>query len=107
MHSCPMYSFLHKSKLLSSLDLRSGYYHVKFSPETRHISAFTSIFGMYEFLNMQGQAYFTALIQRVFGQFNDFFFFHMDNIFIHDSKEKDYLEHLRMPLLKIREQVLS
>ena len=50
------------------------------------------VFGKYEFLSMhfglaQGPAYFTALLQKVLGQFNYICFFHMKNALVHDSSE--------------------
>ena len=67
---------LQTSKIFTRLDLISGYYHIK----CRHKSAFTTIFGKYEFLGMsfglaQGLAYITTLIQKVLGTFNVFISF--------------------------------
>ena len=105
-----MLACLHSSKFFTSFDLRSGYYHIKLSPEMRHKSAFTTIFGKYKFLKMlfgiaQGQAYFTVVTQKVFGQFNDFCFFHVDNVMVPDSNDTDHFEHLKMKFKKIREAV--
>ena len=44
----------------------------------------------------QGPAYFTALMQKVFCQFNDFCFFHMDDVLVHDASENDDLECLKL-----------
>ena len=79
---------------------------------TRHKSAFTTLFGKYEFLRMlfelvHGLEHFTALMEIVLGQFNDFCFFHMDGILVHNCKEKDHLEHLRITFLKLREAGLK
>ena len=70
-------------------------------------SAFTTICGKHEFLRMsfglgQGPGYFTALVQKVLGQFNEFCFFHMDDVLLHNSSENDYLEHLKMIFQQIR-----
>ena len=54
-----------------------------------------------------GPAYFTALMQKVLDQFNDFCFFHMDYVLVHESSEKDHLEHLKMIFQKIREAGLK
>ena len=35
-------------------------------------------------------------MQKVFGQYDDFCFFHMDEVLVHDSNENDHLEHLGM-----------
>ena len=91
-----------------SLHMRSGYHHIKLSPEMRHNRAFTTIFSKYTFLRIPfglalGPAYFTELIQKVLGQFNEFCFFHMDIVLVHDSSKKNHLKHLRMIHQKIRE----
>ena len=57
------------------------------------------------FGSAQRQAYFTALMQKVFGQFIDFCFFHIDDVLIHASKENDNLEHLKMMFQKSENQV--
>ena len=56
---------------------------------------------MYKFLKMsfwlvQGWAYFTALMQKVLSQFDDFHIFNIDNVLVHDSSDNDNLEHLKM-----------
>ena len=61
----------------------------------RYESAFTTIFGKYKFLRIpfgkaQGAAYFTALMQKVFGQFNNFCFLHMDDVLVHDASETSF-----------------
>ena len=75
-----MLARLRLSKFFSSLYLRSGFNHIKLSPETRHKNTFTTTFGRYEFLRMpfdpaQGPAYFTVLMQKVLGTFHQFGFF--------------------------------
>ena len=81
-----------ESKFFTSLDLSSGYYHLKLSPETRRKGEFTTIFGKHNFLIMliglaQGPAYFTTLMQKVFGQFSDFCSFHFYDVLVHYSNE--------------------
>ena len=60
------------------------------SPETRHRSAFTTIFGKYEFLRMpfdlaQPPVYFIALMQKHLDPTSDIWFFHMENVLVHNS----------------------
>ena len=43
-------AWLHSSKFFTSLNLRSGYYHIKLRPQERHENTFTTIFGKFEFL---------------------------------------------------------
>ena len=80
------------------------------SPGLRHKSAFTTICSKYQFLLMtfgltQGPVHFTALMQKVLGQSNDICFFHMDNVL--NMILKNYLAHLKMIFLKIREADLK
>ena len=67
------------AKLKYSKYFTSQYYHIELCSEKRHKSAFTTIFGKFEFLRMpfglaQGPAYFTLLIQKVLGSFSDLLF---------------------------------
>ena len=62
-----MFVHLHESKFFFTLGLRSGYYHIRHSPETWHKSAITTIFVKYKFIRMQYElaqepAYFTTLM---------------------------------------------
>ena len=105
-----MLANLHKSLFFTSLDMGSRYYQIKLSPETQHKSVFTIILVKYKFLRMsfglaQGLVYFTDVIQKVLGQFNDFCFFYMDDVLVHDSNE-DHLEHLNI-LIRIRDADLK
>ena len=42
-------------------------------------------------------------MQKVLGQFNDFIFFHIKGILVHDTNENDHLEHGKMTCLEIIE----
>ena len=53
----------------------------------------------------QGQAYITVLMQKALGQFNDFCFFHMDGVLVHDSSENVHLEHSKLIFQKSEKQV--
>ena len=83
-----MLAQLWPSQFVTSLDIRHGCYHIKIGTETGHTSAFTTIFGKYEFQGMpfrlaQG-SYFTPLMQKVLGTLNYFCFFHMDDVTVYD-----------------------
>ena len=91
-----MLACLNDSIFFTCLDFWSGYYHIKLSLETK--KCFATIFSKYEFLRtvfglVQGPVYFTALVQKVLGQFFDFCFFHVDDGLVHDSSENDHVEH--------------
>ena len=44
----------------------------------------------------QAPVYFTALMQKVFGQFNDFCFIHICDVSVNDTNENDHLVHLKL-----------
>ena len=49
----------------------------------------------------QGLEYLTALMKKILGELKDFCFFHIYNILVHGSNEKDHIEHLKIIFLKI------
>ena len=66
-----IYARLKDSKIYSTFDMRSGYYHMVLSEESRPKSAFVSAYGKWEFKRCpfelaQAPAYFQRLINEVF-----------------------------------------
>ena len=65
-----MYANLHGAKVFTTLDLRSGYYHIALDKESKAKTAFVTPFGKYEFNAVpfglaQAPAYFQQLISIV------------------------------------------
>ena len=65
-----MYAALHGAKIFTTLDLRSGYYHINLDEESKAKTAFVTPFGKYEFNSVpfglaQAPAYFQQLISMV------------------------------------------
>ena len=105
-----MLGHLNDSKFFTSLDLRSRYYHIKHSPKSGYKSVlqpYLASTSRLPFGLAQGPVYFPALMQNLFGQFNDFSFFHMDDELVQDTSENDHLEYSRLTLQKIREAGLK
>ena len=69
-----MYANLHDGKIFTTLDLRSGYYHIVLDNESKAKTAFVTLFGKYEFNVVpfglaQAPAYFQRLISIVLQDF--------------------------------------
>ena len=66
-----MFAKLNGSRIFSTIDLRSGYYHIGLTERSRPKSAFVVSMGKFEFLRTpfgfsQAPAYFQLLIDNVF-----------------------------------------
>ena len=94
-----LYAKLKGYKVFSSLDLRSGYYHIGLSDSAKPKSAFVlSSLSKYQlnrvpFSLAQAPAYFQKLINDVLKGCN-FTMGYLDDIIIYSRSEKELLEHL-------------
>ena len=94
-----LYTKLKGYKVFSSLDLRSGYYHIGPSDSAKPKSAFVlPSLGKYQFNRVpfglaQTPAYFQKLINDVLKGCN-FAMGYLDDIIIYSRSEKEHLEHL-------------
>ena len=94
-----LYAKLKGYKVFSSLDLRSGYYHIGLKDLSKPKSAFVlSSLGKYQFNRVpfglaQAPAYFQKLINDVLKGCN-FAMGYLDDIIIYSRSEKEHLEHL-------------
>ena len=94
-----LYAKLKGYKVFSSLDLRSGYYHIGLKDLAKPKSAFVlSSLGKYQFNRVpfglaQTPAYFQKLINDVLKGCN-FAMGYLDDIIIYSRSEKEHLEHL-------------
>ena len=94
-----LYAKLKGYKVFSSLDLRSGYYHIGLKDSAKPKSAFVlSSLGKYQFNRVpfglaQAPAYFQKLIKNVLKGCN-FAMGYLDNIIIYSRSEKEHLEYL-------------
>ena len=67
-----LFALLKWAKYYTTLDFHSGYYHIKLDEESIPKSAFTTVFGTFEFLRLpfglsQGPDFFICLINDLFG----------------------------------------
>ena len=96
-----LYAKLRGAKVYTTLDLRSGYYHIELGKGSCAKTAFVTPFGKYEF-NMvpfglaQAPAYFQALISKVLKGLHSFAMAYLDDIIIFSKDEEEHLEHLRI-----------
>ena len=94
-----LYAKLKGYKVFSSLDLRSGYYHISLKDLAKPKSAFVlSSLGKYQFNRVpfglaQAPAYFQKLINDILKGCN-FAMGYLDDIIIYSRSEKEHLEHL-------------
>ena len=95
-----MYAKLKGAKVLSTIDLRSGYHHIALEKSSRAKTAFVTPFGKYEFLMVpfglaQAPAYFQLLMNKVLKGLK-FAMTYLDDIIIFSQDESHYLEHLEI-----------
>ena len=94
-----IYARLKGSKIYSTFDMRSGYYHMVLSEESRPKLAFVSSFSKWEFKRCpfglaQAPAYFQRLVNEVLSGLA-FAFGYLDDILVFSSDMESHLEHLR------------
>ena len=81
-----MYAQLKGAKVFSTIDLRSGYYHIALGKDSRAKTAFVMSFGKYEFLmvpfgSAQATAYFQLLMNQVFSNSEEEHLLHLEEVF--------------------------
>ena len=93
-----MYAKLKGAKFFSTIDLRSGYYHIALGKESRAKTAFVTPFGKYEFLQVplglaQAPAFFQHLMNKVLDNCS-FAMTYLDDIIIFSNSEEEHLAHI-------------
>ena len=94
-----LYARLQGYKIFSTLDLRSGYYHIGLSESAKPKTAFViSGIGKYQFNRVpfglaQVSAYFQTLINKVLDNI-DFAMGYLDDIIIFSRSEEEHLDHI-------------
>ena len=107
-----LFDQLAKAKVFSKIDLRSGYHQIKIRPEDIPKTAFSTRYGLYEYLVMSfgltnALAYFMYLMNSVFmPELDKFVVVFIDDILIYSENEKDHEEHIRIVLSRLREHKL-
>ena len=100
-----IYAQLDGAKIFTTLDLRSGYYHIALNESSREKTAFVTPFGKYQF-NMvpfglaQAPAYFQTLIKMVTDDCK-FAIGYLDDIIIFSKDEEEHLRHIEIIFQKL------
>ena len=107
-----MYANLRGAKVFTTLDLRSGYYHIALDQESKAKTAFITPFGKYEFNAVpfglaQAPAYFQQLISIVLQDCSDFAMAYLDDIIIFSQNEEDHLKHIEIIFKKLKKADLK
>ena len=102
-----MYAVLCGSKIFTTLDLRSGYYHINLNEESKAKTAFVTPFGKYEFNSIpfglaQAPAYFQQLISMVLQDCRDFAMAYLDDIIILSQTPEEHLKHIEIIFQKLK-----
>jgi hypothetical protein len=97
------------ARVLSKIDLRSGYHQVKIRPSNIPKTPFSSRYGLYGFTVMSfgltnALAYFMNLMNKVFMEYLDrFVVVFINDILIYSKSDSEHEEHLRLVLQKLRD----
>ena len=96
-----MYAKLKVAKVFSTIDLRSGYYHIALDKD------FVTPFGKYKFLMVpfglaQVPAYFQSLMNKVLEGLS-YAMTYLDDIIIFSKNEEDHLRHLEEVFRQLRQ----
>jgi hypothetical protein len=100
------------AKVFSKIDLRSGYHQIKIKPEDVPKTAFTTRYGLYEYLVMSfgltnAPAHFMYLMNSVFiPELDKFVVVLIDDILIYSKTKKEHAAHLRIVLTRLRNHQL-
>jgi len=102
-----LFDQLSKAKVFSKIDLRSGYHQIKIRPQDIPKTAFSTRYGLYEYLVMSfrltnAAAYFMYLMNSVFmPELDKFVVVFIDDIRVYSENEQDHAEHLRVVLTRL------
>jgi hypothetical protein len=100
------------AKVFSKIDLRSGYHQIKIKPSDIPKIAFSTRYGLYEYLVMSfgltnAPAYFMYLMNSVFMlELDKFVVVFIDDILIYSKIKEDHANHIRVVLQRLRDHRL-
>jgi hypothetical protein len=100
------------AKVFSKIDLRSGYHQIKIRASDIPKTAFSTRYGMYEYLVMSfgltnAPAYFMYMMNSVFmPELDKFVVVFIDDILVYSKNEAEHAKHLHTVLQNMREHRL-
>ena len=100
-----IFSQLNGAKYFSTLNLRAGYHHIGLTTDSIPKTAFTSLFGKYEYVKVtfvlaQAPVYFQELMTGVLKDL-PFAMAYRDDIIIYSSTPEDDLQHIKIVFEKL------
>jgi hypothetical protein len=99
------------ARVFSKIDLRSGYHHIRIRLEDIPKTAFTTRYGLFEYLVMSFEltnapAHFTYLMNSIFMlELDKFVVVFIDDILIYSKNEDEHAKHLRIVLTRLEHQL--
>jgi hypothetical protein len=100
------------AQVFSKIDLRSGYHQIKICDEDIPKTAFSTRYGLYEYLVMffgltNAPAHFMYLMNSVFmSELDKFVVMFIEDILVYSKSMEDHEEHLRVVLQRLRDHQL-